>query len=68
VGFGGSVGRDVRAASSSVEARNPFLFYLREAGVRNGDSDLDSPEVCGPRGRPIGPGRVWIRGDEVSCR
>jgi len=50
VGFGGSVGGDVHAASSSVEARNPFLFYLSEARVKNGDSDLDSPEVCRPRG------------------
>ena len=33
-------------------------FYLREAGVRMGDSDLDSPEVHGPCGRLIGPGRV----------
>ena len=32
-------------------------FYLSGAGVRNGDSDLDSPEVCGPH-RLIGPGRV----------
>ena len=34
------------------------VVYMSEAGVRNGDSDLDSPEVDGPRGRLIGPGRV----------
>jgi len=34
------------------------VLYLSGTGVRNGDSDLDSREVYGPRGRLIGPGRV----------
>ena len=34
------------------------VLYLGDAGVRGGDSDLDSPKVHGPRGRLIGPGRV----------
>jgi len=34
------------------------VLYLSDAGVRGGDLDLDSPEVYGPHGRLIGPGRV----------
>ena len=33
-------------------------FYLGEARMRMGQSDLDSPEVHGPHWRLIGPGRV----------
>jgi len=47
--------------------RKPSLFYLSKASVRDGKSDLDSPEVHRPRRRLIGPGRVPIRGDGVSC-
>ena len=56
-GFGGSVGEDVRAVLPSVRAKNLSLT-LSDAGVRGGDSDLDSTEVHGPRGRLIGPGRA----------
>jgi len=38
--------------------KEPQSLYLSDAGMRGGDSDLDSPEVHGPRGRLIGPGRV----------
>jgi len=38
--------------------RKTSVLYLRLGGVRNGDSDLDSHEVHGPRGLLIGPGRV----------
>jgi len=38
--------------------RKTSVLYLSDGGVRGGDSDLDSPEVHGPRGRLIGPGRV----------
>ena len=38
--------------------RKTSVLYLSEAVVRNGNSDLDSREVHGPRGRPVGPGRV----------
>ena len=38
--------------------KEPQSLYLSDAGVRGGDSDLDSPEVPGPRGQLIGPGRV----------
>jgi len=34
------------------------VLYLSDAGVRGGDSDLDSPEVHGPHRRLIGAGRV----------
>ena len=36
----------------------PLFLHLSGAGVRGGDSDLDSPEVHGPHGRLIGPVRV----------
>jgi len=36
----------------------PSVLYLSDAGVRGGDSDLDSPEVHGPYGQLIGPDRV----------
>jgi len=36
----------------------PLAFYRSKASVRNGDLDLDLPEVHGPHGRSIGPGRV----------
>jgi len=45
-------------AGFSLVGRKPLPFYLSVASVRDGDSDLDSPEVHGPRGRPIDPGRV----------
>jgi len=48
--------------SLSVKAKNLLVLYLSAAGVRGGDSDLDSPEVHGPRGRLIGPGRVLDKG------
>jgi len=48
--------------------RKTCVLYRSGAGVRNGDSDLDSPAVHRPRGRLIGPGRVSRRGDEVSCK
>ena len=38
--------------------RKTSVLYLSDAIVRDGDSDLDSPEVHGPCGRPLGPGRV----------
>jgi len=38
--------------------RKTSVLYLTGAGVRDGDSDLDSPEVHGPRTRLIGPDRV----------
>jgi len=40
-----------------VEARNQS-FYLRGAVMRSGASDLDFPEVQGPHGRLIDPGRL----------
>ena len=43
--------------SPRSERKTSFL-YLSDAGMRNGDSDLDPPEVHGPHGRLIGPGRV----------
>ena len=57
-GFGGSVGEDVRAGFSLSQGENLLPFYPHKASVRSGDSDLDSPEVRGPRGQLIGPGRV----------
>ena len=53
----GSVGEDIRALFS-LSGRETSPFYLHGVGVRIGNSDLDSPEVCGPRGRLIRPGRV----------
>ena len=38
--------------------RKTLHFYLSEAVMRNGDSDLDSPKVHGPCRRLIGPGGV----------
>jgi len=38
--------------------RKTSVLYLSDTGVRGGDSDLDSPEVHGPRGQLIGSGRV----------
>jgi len=48
-GFGGSVGEDVPADFPSG-GRKTSVLYLSEAVVRDGDSDLDSPEAHGPRG------------------
>ena len=58
---------DVRA-DFLHRSENQSPFYPSEAIVRRGDLDLYSPKVHGPRGRLIGPGRVWIWGDEVSYR
>jgi len=46
--FGGSVGEDVRP--DFPLGQKSSIFYLSEAVVRDGDSDLDSPEVHGPCG------------------
>jgi len=43
-GFGGGVGEDIRADFSSVK-EEILPFYLRDASVRGGDSDLDSPKT-----------------------
>jgi len=37
-------------AGFSLVGRKPLPFYLSVASVQDGDSDLDSPEVHGPRG------------------
>ena len=74
-GFGGVVfGEGVRPDSSSVWGEKSLSFYLKERrretwrlSVRSGDSGGDSPEVHGPRGWIIGPGRVVDKGDELSC-
>ena len=55
--FGGSVGEDVHA-DFPLSERKSVLFYPSTAVVRSGDSDLDSPEVHGPHGQLIGPGKV----------
>jgi len=49
-GFGGSVGEDVYAEVSFPSGQKASVLYMRGAVVRGGDSDLDSPEVHGPRG------------------
>jgi len=35
---------------SPPSRQKPSVLYLSDAGVRGGDSDLDSPEMHGPRG------------------
>jgi len=53
---------------------NPLLFIEEEPSfkhcgfsVRSGEPGGDSPEVHGPRGWIIGPGRVVDKGDEFPC-
>ena len=50
MGFGGSVGEDVRADFFLPLGWKTSVLYLSDAGVRDGDSDLYSPEVYGPHG------------------
>jgi len=49
-GFGGSVVEDVRASFFLPSGQKTSVLYLSGAVVREGDADLDSPEVHGPRG------------------